>query len=88
MILCQTSHNNTKALYKFVTIIVCERQVRMNGHKTQDFLYGCEERSRFVEPEVGRGGGVGLGKWERLLEDADDARVRKTISWKGDLEVL
>ena len=28
------------------------------------------------------GGGVRLGRWERLLDDSDDARVWRAISWK------
>ena len=32
------------------------------------------------------GGGVRLGRWERLLDDSDDARVWRAISWKGELE--
>ncbi|MPC39277.1 hypothetical protein E2C01_032808 [Portunus trituberculatus] len=27
-----------------------------------------------------------MGPWERLLGDADDTRVWRAISWKGDLE--
>ena len=43
----------------------------------------CAERSRVAVPGVMEwGGGVRLGRWERLLDDSDDARVWRAISWK------
>lgn len=48
-----------------------------------DSLYACVESSSVVAPEgAGDVGGVGLGRWERLSEDADDARMWKAISWR------
>ena len=56
--------------------------------RISDSLYTCAESSKvIVSPTEARScGGARLGRWERILEDADDVRVWKAISWKGDLE--
>lgn len=51
-----------------------------------DALYKCAESSRCAAgASVQQASAtVHLGRWESLLRDADDARVWKAISWKGN----
>lgn len=75
---------------KFVANIACTDMPMVNddinifAQNVSDVLYGCVDNSRSVVVEDE--GDVHLNRWERLLGDADDARVWKAISWKGDFE--
>ena len=60
--------------------------VNVMTNKVTDALYECVTRS-----EVRGRGGVsddGLGRWQRMLSDRDDARVWKAVNWKGDVDVM
>ena len=49
-----------------------------------DALYSCSQNSIDTQVQETGVGDVHMGRWERLLEDGDDARVWKAINWKGD----
>lgn len=51
-----------------------------------DTLYECARKSRQTREANVNPSGAHFSRWERLLSDADDARVWKAISWKGDFE--
>ena len=60
--------------------------INVFAKSVSDVLYGCVEKSRSTEcVNVGEDA-AHLNRWERLLGDADDARVWQAISWKGDFE--
>ena len=59
--------------------------VNVFANNISNALYECAESSRCT-PAPRANHASNLGRWERLLEDADDARVWKAISWKGDFE--
>ncbi|MPC44828.1 hypothetical protein E2C01_038508 [Portunus trituberculatus] len=65
--------------------IICDLDVAAS--LISECLYECVQSSKGVIPTGGGGEtDARLGKWEKLLSDADDARVWRAISWKGDLE--
>ncbi len=51
-----------------------------------DTLYECARKSRQTSEANVNQSEVHFNRWERLLSDADDARVWKAISWKGNFE--
>ena len=51
-----------------------------------DTLYECARKSRRTSEANVSQSDVYFSRWERLLSDADDARVWKAISWKGNFE--
>lgn len=46
-------------------------------------LYDCAVRSK-IHDQIAEVRDNHLGKWERLLQDKDDARVWQTIDWRGN----
>lgn len=49
-----------------------------------DTLYTYAKSSVVLNEEVSPVSRMELGRWERLMEDDDDARVWKAIDWKGN----
>lgn len=61
--------------------------VNVFASRISESLYACAESSVCVtQPSGSEEESVHLGRWERLLDDSDDARVWKAINWKGDIE--
>ena len=52
--------------------------------KLTETLYSCLKSSVHVNVVENEQENMNLGRWERLLDDKDDARVWRAIDWRGD----
>lgn len=50
-----------------------------------DLMYSCVEDNLDNIDRTAITGSSNLGRWERLLNESDDATVWRAIDWKGDL---
>ena len=71
------SQRDTSFLNECVDISECEKSI-------VDTLYDCAQESTQGN-EILSANEVNLGRWERLLNDRDDARVWKAIDWRGNV---